>query len=300
MRFLVLAAFVLVPGAPARAEPPPGASSCSGCHALSPRSSRPCPGSTVAAPRSIASQCRTSKRAATEHRHGPDRQGLYGRGDPGDRRVVRGSQSDSEAEMARPGLNRRQVLTSLGAAAVAPLGAPARAQAAPRVVVIGGGFAGASAARAIKGADPRIGVTLVESNRTFTACPFSKPGDRRPAGVAGAAVRLRQGRCRAASTSSSPRLPASTPPARRVALEGGTSLPYDRLDRRPRHRHPLGRAARLHRGRRRQDAACLEGRRADAAAAAAARGAWRTVASSSCRCRPIRSAARRVPTSAPA
>lgn len=36
MRFLVLAAFVLVPGAPARAEPPPGASSCSGCHALGP------------------------------------------------------------------------------------------------------------------------------------------------------------------------------------------------------------------------------------------------------------------------
>ena len=35
MRFLVLAAFVLVPGAAARAEPPPGASSCSGCHALS-------------------------------------------------------------------------------------------------------------------------------------------------------------------------------------------------------------------------------------------------------------------------
>ena len=53
------------------------------------------------------------------------------------------------------------------------LGAPAIAQAAPRVVVIGGGFAGASAARAIKKADPRIAVTLVEANPTFTACPFS-------------------------------------------------------------------------------------------------------------------------------
>ncbi|MBO0766519.1 MAG: FAD-dependent oxidoreductase, partial [Hyphomicrobiaceae bacterium] len=40
-------------------------------------------------------------------------------------------------------------------------------------VVVGGGFAGATAARALKKADPRIAVTLVETNRTFTACPFS-------------------------------------------------------------------------------------------------------------------------------
>ena len=39
--------------------------------------------------------------------------------------------------------------------------------------MIGGGFAGASAARALKKADPRIAVTLVEPSRTFTACPFS-------------------------------------------------------------------------------------------------------------------------------
>jgi NADPH-dependent 2,4-dienoyl-CoA reductase/sulfur reductase-like enzyme len=32
---------------------------------------------------------------------------------------------------------------------------------------------GASAARALKAADPRIAVTLVEASRTFTACPFS-------------------------------------------------------------------------------------------------------------------------------
>src|SRR6185436_16459224 len=38
---------------------------------------------------------------------------------------------------------------------------------------VGGGFGGASAARALKKLDPRIGVTLVEASRTFTACPFS-------------------------------------------------------------------------------------------------------------------------------
>ena len=50
---------------------------------------------------------------------------------------------------------------------------PALAQAPPRVVVVGGGFAGATAARALKKADPDIPVTLVEANATFTACPFS-------------------------------------------------------------------------------------------------------------------------------
>lgn len=47
------------------------------------------------------------------------------------------------------------------------------AQAAPRVVVIGGGFAGASAARALKRADPRVAVALVEPNPHYTACPLS-------------------------------------------------------------------------------------------------------------------------------
>ena len=50
---------------------------------------------------------------------------------------------------------------------------PALAQAAARVVVVGGGFGGASCARALKAIDPRIAVTLVEANPTFTACPFS-------------------------------------------------------------------------------------------------------------------------------
>ena len=35
MRVFVLAAMLLLPGTVGRAEPPPGASSCSGCHALS-------------------------------------------------------------------------------------------------------------------------------------------------------------------------------------------------------------------------------------------------------------------------
>ena len=67
---------------------------------------------------------------------------------------------------------RRQFLKAASAAALLPM--PAIAQGAgQKVVVIGGGFAGASAARFIKKGNPQIDVTLVEANPTFTACPFS-------------------------------------------------------------------------------------------------------------------------------
>ena len=67
---------------------------------------------------------------------------------------------------------RRRFLAATAAASAFPR--PARAgDAAPRVVVVGGGFGGATAARFLKRADPRIAVTLVETNPVFAACPFS-------------------------------------------------------------------------------------------------------------------------------
>jgi NADPH-dependent 2,4-dienoyl-CoA reductase/sulfur reductase-like enzyme len=69
---------------------------------------------------------------------------------------------------------RRQFLArSLGAASAALLPLPAFSQAAARIVVVGGGFAGATCARTLKQLDPKLQVTLVEPNATFTACPFS-------------------------------------------------------------------------------------------------------------------------------
>ena len=66
------------------------------------------------------------------------------------------------------------IKTAAAATSTALLPLPTFAQgAAGRVVVVGGGFAGASCARAVKALDPRINVTLVEASRTFTACPFS-------------------------------------------------------------------------------------------------------------------------------
>ena len=67
-------------------------------------------------------------------------------------------------------MKRRQFLAAAAAAAL-PVGA--RAAGSARVVVVGGGFAGASCARALKKANAGIDVTLVESAGVFTACPRS-------------------------------------------------------------------------------------------------------------------------------
>jgi len=123
--------------------------------------------------------------------------------------------------------SRRQFLKAASAAALLPM--PAIAQSAgPKVVVIGGGFAGASAARFVKKADPNITVTLVEANPTFTACPFSNGviAGLRPLRaqqfdyehVAASGVTLA---FRAAT--------AVDAQEKSVTLSGGAKLPYDRL-----------------------------------------------------------------------
>jgi cytochrome c553 len=78
-------------------------------------------------------------------------------------------------------LTRRRLLGTGGAAAaLAVLGgcaASTKGDFAPktgrRVVVVGGGWAGATAARYLRLHDPGIEVVLVEPNRRFVSCPFS-------------------------------------------------------------------------------------------------------------------------------
>src|SRR3954452_12771856 len=64
--------------------------------------------------------------------------------------------------------SRRHVLIGAAAAAFA---APALAQAAPKVVVIGGGYAGATCARFLQ--REGVDVTLVEPSASYISCPFS-------------------------------------------------------------------------------------------------------------------------------
>jgi sulfide dehydrogenase [flavocytochrome c] flavoprotein subunit len=69
-------------------------------------------------------------------------------------------------------LTRRSFLGSAPLAGAAAVGVrPARAQPRARVVVIGGGFGGATCARDLKRRG--LAVTLVEASSTYTACPFS-------------------------------------------------------------------------------------------------------------------------------
>jgi len=125
----------------------------------------------------------------------------------------------------------RRAFLGLGVAATAAALRPGRSLAqgaAPRVVVIGGGFAGASCARALRQAAPRVAVTLVEPNPTFTACPFSN------AVVAGLrelpAQRFTYERVAADGVAIARALATGVDPtARSVALADGARLPYDRL-----------------------------------------------------------------------
>jgi NADPH-dependent 2,4-dienoyl-CoA reductase/sulfur reductase-like enzyme len=115
------------------------------------------------------------------------------------------------------------------AAATALRPAPLRAQgASPRVVVVGGGFAGASCARALRQVEPGLAVTLVESNPIFTACPLSNGviGGLRPL----AAQRFTYDRVEADGiTLARDTATAVDAQARTVTLDDGTRLPWDRL-----------------------------------------------------------------------
>jgi sulfide dehydrogenase [flavocytochrome c] flavoprotein chain len=105
---------------------------------------------------------------------------------------------------------------------------PALAQAQPRVIVVGGGFAGATCARELKRLMPDAPIMLVEPNPTFTACPFSN----------GVITGLRELRAQQFNYEALGSLRITLvflaasqidPLARTVTLTDGTALPYDRL-----------------------------------------------------------------------
>ena len=80
--------------------------------------------------------------------------------------------------MSKKQFNRRDFLKvsggTLGAAAAGfSVYTPSASAAKARVVVVGGGMGGATAARYIKKADPAIDVTLIEANATYHTCFMS-------------------------------------------------------------------------------------------------------------------------------
>jgi len=123
---------------------------------------------------------------------------------------------------------RRNVLAAgLGLLATARLHAAAGSTKA-RVVVVGGGFGGATCARYLKRFAPALAVTLVEPAETFVTCPMSNAvlgGLMELEQITyGYAALVRDGieHVRRAAT-------GIDPETRRVTLEGGEKLAYDRL-----------------------------------------------------------------------
>jgi sulfide dehydrogenase [flavocytochrome c] flavoprotein chain len=125
---------------------------------------------------------------------------------------------------------RRQVLRAAGSAAAAAALWPraTAAQAAPRIVVIGGGFAGATCARALREANDRLAITLVEARSTYTAPPLSN-------GVLGGIRNLASqqfGYDKIAAAGIAVKIATATSvdgQARNVTLSTGDKLPYDKL-----------------------------------------------------------------------
>jgi sulfide dehydrogenase [flavocytochrome c] flavoprotein subunit len=128
-------------------------------------------------------------------------------------------------------LSRREFMkwmaVSSGAAAAAGC-AGIGGRAAGRVVVIGGGYGGATAARYIKLWAPDIDVTMIERNDTFVSCPISNlvlGGNTQIGNITMGYDGLRN---RGVSIVRDEAV-AVDAGARQVRLASGKTLPYDRL-----------------------------------------------------------------------
>jgi sulfide dehydrogenase [flavocytochrome c] flavoprotein subunit len=103
------------------------------------------------------------------------------------------------------------------------------AQTPARVVVIGGGFGGATCAKYLRRADSQVEVTLVTPHRQFVTCPFSNAviaglGDLGSITHQYEALRQRHGVRLVQGTAT-----GIDPTARRLSLDDGSALAYDRL-----------------------------------------------------------------------
>lgn len=131
-------------------------------------------------------------------------------------------------------VSRRNLLKGLGAASLIPLVSACsslskHSKKAGKVVVIGGGFGGATAAKYLKRFNPALEVTLVEVNPVFYTCPFSNlvlAGERKLEAIAHNYKELKEAYGVEVIHAKAEDVDAV---AHTVTLAGGKQLHYDRL-----------------------------------------------------------------------
>ncbi len=130
-------------------------------------------------------------------------------------------------------INRRGFVGACGGVAAAALGsgcATTGAGSTGKVVVVGGGFGGATAAKHLRlWSDNRIELTLIEPNTAFVSCPISNlvlDGSKQLADITVPYANL-AGRHGVKVVHD--RVAAIDPAKKTVRLASGSTLPYDRL-----------------------------------------------------------------------
>jgi NADPH-dependent 2,4-dienoyl-CoA reductase/sulfur reductase-like enzyme len=122
---------------------------------------------------------------------------------------------------------RRSLLAAGATALAAPRTGHAQAGGG-RLVILGGGFGGASAARFARDQFPTLDVTLIERSRSFTTCPYGNlviAGRRSIESITFGYERLAARGVRVVHAEAR----AVDPAARQVRLADGAAVPYDRL-----------------------------------------------------------------------
>lgn len=130
-------------------------------------------------------------------------------------------------------LSRRRFLQlSSNIGLLAALGIFGRANAntvKARVVIVGGGFGGATCAKYLRHLDPSIEVTLIERHRRYVTCPFSNLVIAGELGLADITFDYRQLVARFGVKLRTSEVIEIDAPSKTVRLQGGERLPYDRL-----------------------------------------------------------------------
>lgn len=127
-------------------------------------------------------------------------------------------------------LTRRQLLSLAGSLPfTCVLTRRVWAKTRARVVVVGGGFGGATCAKYLRRADPTLAVTLVTPHSQFVTCPFSNAVLADLRDLASLTYRYKKLRQRYGVRVTHATATALDPTTRRVMLNDGGTLTYDRL-----------------------------------------------------------------------